>query len=65
MNQNPDTSKEIMKVIDSINKDGTTVVMATHDKEIVNRMKKRVIAIENGVKINDSLKGSYKVHESH
>ena len=64
-NLDPDTSKEIMKVIDSINKDGTTVVMATHDKEIVNRMKKRVIAIENGVKINDSLKGSYKVHESH
>ncbi len=64
-NLDPDTSKEIMKVIDSINKDGTTVVMATHDKDIVNRMKKRVIAIENGVKINDSLKGSYKVHESH
>ena len=63
-NLDPDTSKEIMKVIDSINKDGTTVVMATHDKDIVNRMKKRVIAIENGVKISDSVKGSYKVHES-
>ena len=54
-----------MDVINSINKDGTTVVMATHDKEIVNRMKKRVVVIEEGVKISDSLKGSYKVHESH
>ena len=64
-NLDPDTSKEIMEVIDKINKElGTTVVMATHDKEIVNRMKKRVITIENGVKINDKMKGSYKVHEN-
>jgi cell division transport system ATP-binding protein len=65
-NLDPKTSKEIMDVIESINKDlGTTVVMATHDKEIVDRMKKRVVTIENGVKVSDVQKGSYKVHESH
>lgn len=64
-NLDPDTSKEIMKVIDSINKDlGTTVVMATHDKDIVNRMKKRVVTIDSGIKISDVEKGEYKVHES-
>ena len=64
-NLDPDTSKEIMDVIENINKElGTTVVMATHDKEIVNRMKKRVVTIENGIKVSDKLKGSYKVHES-
>lgn len=63
-NLDPDTSKEIMKVIEDINLDlGTTVVMATHDKDIVNRMKKRVVTIENGVKVSDVEKGSYKVHE--
>lgn len=40
-NLDPETSMEIMKVIDSINKDlGTTIIMATHDKDIVNRMKR-------------------------
>ena len=64
-NLDPETSKEIMDVIEKINKElGTTVVMATHDKDIVDRMKKRVVTIENGVKISDKLKGSYKVHES-
>ena len=64
-NLDPDTSKEIMDVIENINKElGTTVVMATHDKDIVNRMKKRVVTIENGIKVSDKLKGSYKVHES-
>ena len=54
-----------MDVIDSINKEmGTTVVMATHDKDIVNRMKKRVVTIENGVKVSDKEKGSYRVHET-
>jgi cell division transport system ATP-binding protein len=64
-NLDPETSKEIMKVIDNINKElGTTVIMATHDKDIVNRMKKRVLFIENGVLTADNLKGSYKSHES-
>ncbi len=64
-NLDPDTSKEIMKIIEKINKElGTTIIMATHDKELVNRMKKRVIVIENSVIVSDNLKGSYKVHES-
>lgn len=64
-NLDPDTSKEIMNVIDDINKNlKTTVIMATHDKEIVNRMKKRVISIEHGVLTSDTLKGSYKSHEA-
>ncbi len=64
-NLDPKTSKEIMAVLDKINKElGTTVVMATHDKDIVNRMKKRVIRIENGVLVEDKAKGSYKVSES-
>ena len=64
-NLDPDTSKEIMKVIENINQElKTTVIMATHDKDIVNRMKKRVLVIEHGVLTGDYLKGSYKSHES-
>lgn len=56
----PKMSKEIMDVINNINKElGSTIIMATHDKEIVNRMKKRVIAIHNGVVVSDKKKGSY------
>jgi len=64
-NLDPDTSMEIMKVIESINKDlGTTIIMATHDKDIVNKMKKRVITINKGMVASDNLKGRYKVDES-
>lgn len=63
-NLDPVTSKEVMKVIDSINKNmGTTIIMATHDREIVNSMKKRVITIENGVLARDEKKGKYVVDE--
>jgi len=64
-NLDPKTSKEVMEVIASINKDlGTTVIMATHDKDIVNRMKKRVLVINNGMLVGDYAKGSYKASES-
>ena len=64
-NLDPKTSKEIMDVIEKINKElGTTVVMATHDKDIVHRMKKRVIVIKDGLLSGDYLKGSYKVDEN-
>ena len=64
-NLDPDTSKEIMDVLLKINKEyETTIIMATHDKELVNRMKKRVLVMEDGVLVSDSEKGSYKVHES-
>lgn len=59
-NLDPDTSKEIMDVLVNINTElGSTIVMATHDKDIVNRMKKRVITIKNGVIVSDKKKGKY------
>lgn len=58
-NLDPDTAEDIIRLIDDINKRGTTVIMATHAKEIVNEMKKRVIAIENGVIVRDEQKGVY------
>ena len=63
-NLDPETSWDIMEIFKEINSAGTTIVMATHDKELVNRMKKRVLVIENGVLASDTKKGSYKVHES-
>lgn len=63
-NLDPKVSKEIMDVIESINKDlGTTIIMVTHDSQIVNRMKKRVITIKDGVITSDCMKGKYKEHE--
>ena len=59
-NLGPETAKEIMELIDDINKAGTTVVMATHAKEIVNSMKKRVIAIDKGEVVSDVQKGGYE-----
>lgn len=64
-NLDPIMSKEIMDLLNKINKElGTTIIMATHDKEIVNRMKKRVLLLEHGVLTGDYEKGSYKAHES-
>lgn len=64
-NLDPDTSKEIMKILDRINQESeTTIIMATHDKELVNKMQKRVLVIENGALVSDTKKGSYTVHES-
>ncbi|KJS19068.1 MAG: ABC transporter [Clostridiaceae bacterium BRH_c20a] len=58
-NLDPDTSLEIMKIINDINKRGTTIIMATHDSEIVNKMRKRVIVLNKGAIIKDELKGGY------
>lgn len=59
-NLDPDTSYEIMQVLEKINKDmGTTIIMATHDKDIVDKMKKRVVLIENGKVKRDYEKGTY------
>lgn len=58
-NLDPDTSWGIMKLFQRINDRGTTVVMATHNKEIVNTMRKRVIAIESGAIVRDEPKGMY------
>lgn len=58
-NLDPDTAWDIMDLLYEINKRGTTVVMATHAREIVNKMQKRVIAIENGRVARDEEKGGY------
>ncbi|WP_226085893.1 cell division ATP-binding protein FtsE [Mesobacillus sp. S13] len=58
-NLDPDTSWEIMNIFEEINMRGTTIVMATHNKEIVNTIKHRVIAIENGRIARDEMKGEY------
>lgn len=58
-NLDPDTSLEIMDIISDINRAGTTVVMATHAKDIVDSMKKRVIAIEKGTVARDEERGKY------
>lgn len=58
-NLDPDTAGEIMKVLTDINARGTTVLMATHAKDIVDSMKKRVIAIERGLVVRDEEKGGY------
>jgi cell division transport system ATP-binding protein len=56
----PDNAWEIVKLLSEINKSGTTVIMATHNAEIVNTLKKRVIFIENGKIVKDSKKGKYE-----
>ena len=59
-NLDPDTAKEIMELLEDINRSGTTIVMATHAKDIVDSMKKRVIAIEKGSIVRDDRKGMYE-----
>ena len=58
-NLDPDTAWDIMTLLNEINMRGTTVVIATHAKDIVDRMKKRVIDIEKGIIIRDDRKGGY------
>ena len=58
-NLDPETAWEIMSLLNDINRRGTTVVVATHAKEIVDKMQKRVIAIENGTVCSDIKKGVY------
>jgi cell division transport system ATP-binding protein len=58
-NLDPDTAGEIMETLNDINKSGTTILMATHAKDIVDSMKKRVIAIENGTVVRNQARGTY------
>ncbi len=58
-NLDPETAWEIMSLLNDINRRGTTVVVATHAKEIVDKMEKRVIAIDKGVIYSDIKKGGY------
>ncbi len=58
-NLDPETSWDIMQIFQEINATGTTIIMATHDKEVVDAMGKRVIAIENGHIVRDQQSGVY------
>jgi len=59
-NLNPQAADEITELLNSINKRGTTVIMATHAKDIVDRYKKRVIRFENGEIVRDEKEGGYE-----
>jgi cell division transport system ATP-binding protein len=59
-NLDPDTSQGIMKLLDRINRTGTTVVMATHDRGIVDMMRRRVIELDRGVIVRDQARGVYE-----
>ena len=58
-NLDPNTSVGIMKLLDRINRTGTTVVMATHDSGIVDQMRKRVIELVDGRVVRDQARGVY------
>ncbi len=58
-NLDPETSWGIMRLLEEINFRGTTIIMATHNKEIVNTLRKRVVAIEGGQIVRDEVRGDY------
>ena len=58
-NLDPKNSWEIMKLLEQINENGTTVIVVTHNREIVNAMQKRVVTLKKGVVISDEEKGGY------
>ena len=58
-NLDPDTSVGIMQLLYRINRSGTTILMATHDREMVDKMRKRVIALEAGKLLRDERRGGY------
>lgn len=59
-NLDPKTSFEIMKLLEEINQQGTTVLVVTHNKENVNSMKKRVVVVNQGVIVSDEKEGGYR-----
>ena len=58
-NLDPETSVEIMRLLERINRIGTTVLVATHDRDMVNALRKRVVALEDGHVVRDRVKGAY------
>lgn len=60
-NLDPDSSMEILKLLLGINKLGATVILASHDKEVVDRAKKRVLVLERGRIVSDERNGKYKI----
>lgn len=63
-NLDPKNSWEIMELLEQINRNGTTVVVVTHNQEIVNMMKKRVIALHKGTLVSDEKKGGYSYEKN-
>ncbi|CAN5217015.1 cell division ATP-binding protein FtsE [soil metagenome] len=63
-NLDPDTSVGIMQLLYRINRAGTTVLMVTHDREMVDKMRRRVIALEDGRLARDERRGGYEVEQS-
>lgn len=59
-NLDPKNSWEIMKLLEKINENGTTVIIVTHNREIVNAMQKRVVTMKRGVIVSDEEKGGYE-----
>lgn len=62
-NLDPETSWEIIKLLSEVNQRGTTVIVATHEKSIVDEMKKRVVAISKGMIVRDQEKGQYRYED--
>jgi cell division transport system ATP-binding protein len=60
-NLDPATTVGIMRILDRINRTGTTIVMATHDQRIVDAMRRRVIELEHGQMVRDQARGVYGV----
>jgi cell division transport system ATP-binding protein len=60
-NLDPTTSLDIVRLLDRINRSGTTIVMATHDEGIVDKLRKRVVQLDNGELVRDQIRGVYEV----
>ena len=58
-NLDPTTSLDIVRLLDRINRTGTTIMMATHDEEIVDQLRKRVVELNNGALVRDQVRGVY------
>ena len=63
-NLDPQTSQGIMQLLDRINRTGTTVVVATHDEVLVDKMRRRVIELSNGMLVRDQARGVYGIDGS-
>lgn len=60
-NLDPETSREIMRLLEQINESGTTVLVATHDQQVVDRMRRRVIELHRGQMVRDEAQGRYGI----
>jgi len=61
-NLDPTTSLDIVRLLDRINRTGTTIMMATHDDDIVDQLRKRVVEFNDGVLVRDQVRGVYGAH---